>query len=96
MAALSSLAVAFLAVLGVAGTLPLHPTASQGARPPDRLHPAAVKALAPGKLLVAARRLPDPNFGNAVILLADFNDDGDAGTDADIESFFRVLGGGPC
>ena len=74
MAALSSPAVAFLAVLGVAGTLPMHPTASQGLRPGDRLHQAAVKALAAGKLLVAARRLPDPNFGNAVILLADFNE----------------------
>ena len=28
---------------------------------------------------MAARRLPDPNFGNAVILLADFNDDGAVG-----------------
>jgi hypothetical protein len=27
---------------------------------------------------------------------ADFNGDGDVGTDADIESFFRMLGGGPC
>ncbi len=27
---------------------------------------------------------------------ADFNGDGDLGTDADIESFFRVLGGGNC
>jgi hypothetical protein len=27
---------------------------------------------------------------------ADFNGDGDVATDADIESFFRVLGGGPC
>jgi hypothetical protein len=25
-----------------------------------------------------------------------FNADGDVGTDADIESFFRVLGGGSC
>ena len=27
---------------------------------------------------------------------ADFNHDGDVGTDADIEAFFRVLGGGGC
>ena len=79
MAALSSPAVALLAMLGVAGTLPMPPTASQGPRPNDRLHQAAVKALAGGKLLVAARRLPDPNFGNAVILLADFNSDGAVG-----------------
>ena len=79
MAALSSPAVAFLAVLGVAGALPMSPAATQGLRPDDRLHQAAVKALAGGKLLVAARRLPDPNFGNAVILLADFNSDGAVG-----------------
>jgi hypothetical protein len=27
---------------------------------------------------------------------ADFNDDGDVGTDADIAAFFRILAGGPC
>ena len=27
---------------------------------------------------------------------ADFNHDGDVGTDADIEAFFRVLAGGGC
>jgi hypothetical protein len=27
---------------------------------------------------------------------ADFDGDGDLGTDADIEAFFRVLGGGDC
>ena len=58
MAALPSPAVALLAMLGVAGALPMPPAASQGLRPNDRLHHAAVKALAPGKLLVAARRLP--------------------------------------
>jgi putative transcriptional regulator len=79
MAALSSPAVAFLALLGVAGTLPIHPAASQRLRSDERLHQAAVDALAAGKLLVAARRLPDPNFGNAVILLAEFNRDGAVG-----------------
>jgi putative transcriptional regulator len=79
MAALSSPAVALLAVLGVAGTLPMPPTPSQALGQDDRLHQAAVKALARGKLLVAARRLPDPNFGNAVILLAEFNDVGAVG-----------------
>jgi putative transcriptional regulator len=38
-----------------------------------------VEALAAGKLLVAARRLPDPNFANTVILLADVNGDGAVG-----------------
>jgi putative transcriptional regulator len=79
MAALSSPAVALLAALGVAGTLPIHPSAPQGLRPDERLHQAAVKALAGGKLLVAARRLPDPNFGNAVILLAEVNGEGAVG-----------------
>lgn len=40
---------------------------------------AAVDALAPGKLLVAARRLPDPNFANTVVLLADVTKDGAVG-----------------
>jgi putative transcriptional regulator len=79
MAALSSPAVVLLALLGAAGTLPILPAGSQGIQKNDRLHQAAVKALAGGKLLVAARRLPDPNFGNAVILLAEFNDDGAVG-----------------
>jgi putative transcriptional regulator len=79
MAALSSPAVAVLVLLAAAGALPLHPPAAPGLQPGDRLHQAAVKALAAGKLLVAARRLPDPNFGNAVILLADFNREGAVG-----------------
>ena len=79
MAALSSPAVACLAVLSVAGALPMFPAATQGRLPDDRLHQASVKALAGGKLLVAARRLPNPNFGNAVILLADFSSDGAVG-----------------
>ena len=58
MAALSSPAVACLAVLSVAGALPMFPAATQGRLPDDRLHQASVKALAGGKLLVAARRLP--------------------------------------
>jgi putative transcriptional regulator len=78
MAALSTPVAAFLAVLGVAGSLPGRP-ASQGPGQDDRLHQAAVDALAAGKLLVAARRLPDPNFGNAVILLAEFNAEGAVG-----------------
>ena len=79
MAALPSPAVAILALLGLAGALAVRPMAAPGPQPADRLHQAAVKALAAGKLLVAARRLPDPNFGNAVILLADFNREGAVG-----------------
>ena len=40
---------------------------------------AAVQALAPGTLLVAARRLPDPNFASTVVLLADVTKDGAVG-----------------
>jgi putative transcriptional regulator len=40
---------------------------------------AAVDALAAGKLLVAARRLPDPNFANTVVLLADVDAKGAVG-----------------
>ena len=79
MAALSSRAVVLLALLGVAGVLPTLPAESQGLQKNDRLRQAAVKALAGGKLLVAARRLPDPNFGHAVILLAEFNSEGAVG-----------------
>ena len=78
MAALSSPAVAFLAVLGVAGTLPIirRRRRASAERPP-----------APGRGQGARSRqaagggapAPNPNFGNAVILLADFNDDGAVG-----------------
>ena len=63
----------------LAGVLSLTPPAGQV--PPLRAPPtrAAVAALAAGRLLVAARRLPDPNFVNAVVLLADVNKDGAVG-----------------
>jgi putative transcriptional regulator len=44
-----------------------------------QLVPGAVKALAPGKLLVASRDLPDGNFSETVILLIDFNREGAMG-----------------
>lgn len=44
-----------------------------------QLVPGAVKALAPGKLLIAARDLPDGNFRETVILLVDFNPQGAMG-----------------
>jgi putative transcriptional regulator len=74
-----SRAFACLALIGLAGWLSMYPAAAQQLRPDDRLQAAAVDALAAGKLLVAARRLPDPNFGNAVILLAEFNAGGAVG-----------------
>ena len=41
--------------------------------------PGAVRELAAGKLLVAARNLPDPNFAETVVLLADYGPDGAMG-----------------
>ena len=54
------------------------------ARPADRpergqLLPGQVRALAPGKLLVAARGLPDPRFAETVVLLADYGREGAMG-----------------
>jgi putative transcriptional regulator len=44
-----------------------------------QLRRGAVKELAPGKLLVSARNLPDPNFSDSVVLLADFSTEGAMG-----------------
>jgi putative transcriptional regulator len=44
-----------------------------------QLRPGAVKELAAGKLLVAARDLPDPSFAETVVLLAEFSDQGAMG-----------------
>lgn len=41
--------------------------------------PGAVRELAPGKFLVAARNLPDPNFANTVVLLVDYSAEGAMG-----------------
>jgi putative transcriptional regulator len=68
-----------VALLGWAGSLAMPSAAAQGRRPGRGLAHAAVEALATGKLLVAARRLPDANFANAVILLADVNGKGAVG-----------------
>jgi putative AlgH/UPF0301 family transcriptional regulator len=45
----------------------VHPVQCQSKRPSD---------LRVGKLLVASRDLPDPNFARTVVLLVQFNDDG--------------------
>jgi putative transcriptional regulator len=50
-------------------------TGSAGAQ----LRSGAVKELAAGKLLVAVRGLPDPNFSETVILLAEHGADGSMG-----------------
>jgi len=44
-----------------------------------QLRSGAVKELAAGKLLVAVRGLPDPNFAETVILLADHSGEGSMG-----------------
>ncbi len=44
-----------------------------------QLRPGAVKELAAGKLLVAARDLPDPSFAETVVLLIEFSDQGAMG-----------------
>src|ERR1022692_2070200 len=45
----------------------VHPAQCQSTRPSD---------LRVGKLLVASRDLPDPNFARTVVLLVQFSDDG--------------------
>ena len=57
---------------------PFVPAADTGNRP-GQLRPGMVRQLAPGKLLVAARNLPDPNFSDAVVLLVDLNERGAMG-----------------
>jgi putative transcriptional regulator len=47
--------------------------------PLPQLLRSRVKDLAAGKLLVAARNLPDPNFSETVILLAEYGDRGAMG-----------------
>ena len=48
------------------------------ARAPQLL-PGGVRALGPGRLLIAARHLPDPNFSETVVLLADYDENGAMG-----------------
>ena len=44
-----------------------------------QLVPRIVRDLAVGKLLIASRELPDPNFSETVILLADYSSEGAMG-----------------
>jgi putative transcriptional regulator len=71
----SAATLALACVLAV--SVPLRQPRAQGLG--DSLHRRTVKELAAGKLLVASRHLPDPNFANTVVLLADFNSDGAMG-----------------
>jgi len=47
--------------------------------PLPQLHRGKVKDLAAGKFLVASRNLPDPNFSETVVLLADYSQEGAMG-----------------
>jgi putative transcriptional regulator len=45
----------------------------------SQLRSGEVRELAPGKILVASRELPDPNFAESVVVLADYNAEGAMG-----------------
>jgi putative transcriptional regulator len=62
----------------LAAAAPMPTAADRGSRP-GQPRPGMLRQLAPGKLLVAARNLPDPNFSDAVVLLVDLNDRGAMG-----------------
>lgn len=64
--------------LAMACLLVARPSA-QDAQLHERVYRQVVRSLASGKLLVAARRLPDPNFSRTVVLLVVFSDDGAMG-----------------
>jgi putative transcriptional regulator len=70
------LACATLSTLGLIATAD-RPDAVAGES--AQLRPGAVKELAAGKLLVAARGLPDSNFSETVILLAEHGAEGSMG-----------------
>ena len=54
-------------------------TRGSDARASRQLVPGVVRELAVGKLLIAARDLPDGNFSETVILLADYSSEGAVG-----------------
>jgi putative transcriptional regulator len=69
------LACATLAALSIVGRAGRADTTGAGVQ----LRSGAVKELAAGKLLVAVRGLPDPNFAETVILLAEHSGEGSMG-----------------
>jgi putative transcriptional regulator len=66
-----------------------------------QLVPGIVRELAAGKLLIAERGLPDPNFAETVILLIEYREDGAVGvvvnrrTDVPLARAFPKLNGVP-
>jgi putative transcriptional regulator len=89
-----------MAMLLVLGALALHAADEQPPRFAGQLMRGAVRELAAGKLLVAARHLPDPNFSETVVLLTDFGAEGAVGlivnrrTDVTIGRLFPGAGSG--
>jgi putative transcriptional regulator len=79
-ASLRPAVVVLAASLGLLASFVVSP-AARGQQPPlhDRLYREVLASLRGGKLLVAARGLPDPNFSRTVILLADANAKGAMG-----------------
>jgi putative transcriptional regulator len=60
------------AILGLPGS-------RLSARPSGQLIPGPVKELATGKILIAQRDLPDPNFTRTVVLIVELNNEGTVG-----------------
>jgi putative transcriptional regulator len=80
MPAFLSATTACFAALGLTSLLSIRSAPAPDTQLPGRVPGgAAAEVLATGKLLIAARRLPDPNFANVVILLVDFSRTGAAG-----------------
>jgi len=67
------------AALALAALAPTRQVAAQSSQLDARLYRRAAESLAAGKLLVAARRLPDSNFARTVVLLVDFTRKGALG-----------------
>jgi len=63
----------------VSGILLLTGVACLACLSPSSAHAAEVRGLATGKFLVARRDLPDPNFAETVILLAQYDEQGAVG-----------------
>ena len=55
-----------------------------------QLLPGTVRTLAPGKILVSARGLPDSNFSETVVLLCDYNEKGAMGLVINRQSELKV------
>ncbi len=73
------------------------PGSRLSARPSGQLIPGPVKELATGKILIAQRDLPDPNFTRTVVLIVELNNEGTVGlilnrrSDVTLASVFETL-----